>query len=120
MFYISDGIEVPENTNLVIYLYAMGHNPRYFNRVETFNPERFSKAHRVEANPYEFVPFSAGPRNCIGQKYAGLNLRIFLSTLIRSFHFEPSNEPGYKLRPMSLIVYNSSTGVRVKVSERSG
>lgn len=117
--FITDGVIIPSNTTIIIYLYGMGHNPRTHDRVDVFDPDRFSKENRENVNAYEYIPFSAGHRNCVGQKYAFLNLRIFLSTLIRKFEFEASNEPGYKLVPMSNIVYNSQTGVRVKVKQRS-
>lgn len=48
----------------------MNHNPDLFKDPENFIPERFSIETTAEkTNPFSYVPFSAGPRNCIGNFY---------------------------------------------------
>lgn len=54
---------LPAGCNIVIPIYFMGHNSQLFPDAETFNPERSFKAD----SHFAYVPFSAGPRNCIGQ-----------------------------------------------------
>ena len=59
-----DGQKIPPGTNVILLNYHIHRDRDYFHDPHTFRPERF------EASPqnYSFVPFSAGPRNCIGQK----------------------------------------------------
>lgn len=66
IFYYSDGTIVPANSNIALFLYAMGHNPKVFPDPEKFDPERFLSDARTNKDPFEYVPFSAGLRNCVG------------------------------------------------------
>lgn len=64
--YIADGKIVPAGASIGIWLFSMGYNPEVFPDPLRFNPDRFMIDARTNKNPYEYVPFSAGPRNCIG------------------------------------------------------
>lgn len=57
---------LPKGVNLVVPILAIGHNRYNFEKPFEFRPERFEAAERTEANAFDNVPFSAGPRNCIG------------------------------------------------------
>ena len=50
----------------MMLIYAMHHNPRLYPDPLVYNPERFFAIESADRHPYAFVPFSAGPRNCIG------------------------------------------------------
>lgn len=57
---------MPKGTTLVLPILAIGHSPHSFEAPYEFRPERFEAAERTRANAFDNVPFSAGPRNCIG------------------------------------------------------
>ena len=48
--------------------YLLHRDPKSFPDPDTFDPDRFSPERSQDRHPYAYVPFSAGPRNCIGQK----------------------------------------------------
>lgn len=77
------GYFIPRGSVAIIPLIFLQRHPRYFDRPEDFVPERFMEAQ--ERHPFAYVPFSAGPRNCIGIKFAQLEDKILLAHLMRSF-----------------------------------
>ena len=63
-----DGHVIPANTNVVLMKFLLHRDPKTFPNPDVFDPDRFSPNNSEKRNPYAYVPFSAGPRNCIGQK----------------------------------------------------
>lgn len=70
--------------------YIIGRNPEIFPEPERFLPERFTKENMQDKHPFSFVAFSAGPRNCIGQKFAMNELKSLLSRIVYNFKLYPS------------------------------
>lgn len=90
-----DGKVVPEDSNFNVGIILMHRDPTQFEDPERFDPERFSPERTTElSSPYAYIPFSAGPRNCIGQKFAMLELKSTLSKIIRNYRLtETGPEP---------------------------
>lgn len=65
-----EGHLVPAGTIVDIQLYVLHHLPSFWQDPEEFRPERFSPENQANTDHYAFLPFSAGPRNCIGQHFA--------------------------------------------------
>ena len=60
----------------------------------TFNPYRFVGNEYLHRNPYYYIPFSAGPRNCTGRKFAMLEMKICLYYVLKNFKVTPLQEDG--------------------------
>ena len=83
---ISDGKIVPEESSFNILIYSLHRNPEIFHNPDDFDPERFNTTDNIErTNPYSYIPFSAGPRNCIGQKFAMLEMKSTVSKILRHY-----------------------------------
>lgn len=54
---------------------------------DEFKPERFTKENFEKIHPFAYSPFSRGPRNCVGYKYAMMSMKVILAHLYRNFKF---------------------------------
>ncbi|XP_015745289.2 cytochrome P450 3A29-like [Python bivittatus] len=86
------GVTIPEGTAVMIPVFALHRIPEYWAEPEEFRPERFSKENRVNLDPYVFLPFGAGPRNCIAMRFAVLVLKVAAVILLQKFHFQTCKE----------------------------
>lgn len=66
IFIFKDGFTIPCGTNIFVSPFATHRLPRYFPDPMKFDPDRFSADNLRNMHPYAFLPFSLGPRNCIG------------------------------------------------------
>lgn len=88
------GYTVPRGATINLFSYGIHRDPDYFPQPLEFRPERFLRvdgvAHAVptEHSPFAFFPFSGGIRNCIGQKFALIEMKIVLSQVMRKFRLK--------------------------------
>ena len=78
---------IEPSTSLFNVTYFIHMDPKHFDEPEKYKPERFLTEEK--RHPFSFIPFSAGARNCIGQKFAMTELKVVLSMLLRNFNFTP-------------------------------
>ncbi|KAI9556694.1 hypothetical protein GHT06_016485 [Daphnia sinensis] len=86
-YVLSNGYKIPAGASYSIHIYALHRNEQLFPDPLAFNPERFQIDESAGRHPFAFVPFSAGPRNCIGQRFAMYEEKVIFSTLLRRFRF---------------------------------
>ena len=79
-------IKVPKGTTIHIPIHSIHYDPDYFTSPDQFKPERFFPENR-NFHPYAFIPFGAGPRSCIGIRWALLKSKLALFHTIYNFKF---------------------------------
>lgn len=83
-----NGKPVPVGTELGLNILLLHRDPKIFPCPLKFDPERFCRENAGNRSPFAFIPFSAGPRNCIGQRFALLEEKIILVWLLRQFELK--------------------------------
>ncbi|XP_045447727.1 cytochrome P450 4C1-like [Melitaea cinxia] len=84
---------IPKNSHIHILIYDLHRREDIYPEPERFIPERFLPEACSKRHAYAYIPFSAGPRNCIGQKFAMLEMMTLVSSLLRRFRLEAVTKP---------------------------
>ncbi|XP_072205197.1 cytochrome P450 3A4-like isoform X2 [Excalfactoria chinensis] len=87
-----NGVTIPKGMVVTIPAYVLHRDPTYWPNPEEFRPERFSKENGENIDPYTFLPFGAGPRNCIGMRFALLIIKVAIIVLLQNFSFKPCKD----------------------------
>lgn len=82
---VSSDLVVPAHTTVVIGTFKLHRRPDIYPNPDHFDPDNFLPEKSASRHYYSFIPFSAGPRSCVGRKYAMLKLKVILSTIMRNF-----------------------------------
>ncbi|XP_075156884.1 cytochrome P450 4g1-like [Haematobia irritans] len=76
---------VAKGSTVVLLQYFVHRRADIYPDPEKFNPDNFLPERTAGRHYYGFIPFSAGPRSCVGRKFAMLQLKVLLSTIIRNY-----------------------------------
>ncbi|XP_052867746.1 cytochrome P450 4d1-like [Anopheles cruzii] len=113
-----NGTIVPAGTTISLNIYNVHRNPKVFPDPERFDPERFSDENEVKRGPYDYIPFSAGFRNCVGQRYALLEMKVTIVKLIAAYRILPGESIDRLRLKTDLVLRPAATGIPVKLVKR--
>jgi len=108
---------IPAGCTVVVATFKLHRQPHIYPNPDVFNPDNFLPEKTASRHYYAFVPFSAGPRSCVGRKYAMLKLKILLSTILRNFRVRSTvKEEDFRLQ--ADIILKRAEGFKVKLEPR--
>ncbi|XP_023408041.2 cytochrome P450 4F3-like isoform X2 [Loxodonta africana] len=94
---LPDGRVIPKGVICLISIFGTHHNPSVWPNPEVYDPFRFDVQNTEKRSPLAFIPFSAGPRNCIGQTFAMTEMKVVLALTLLRFRVLPDDaEPRRK------------------------
>lgn len=111
---LPDGRSIPSGTIIGIVSRACHMDPKHWPDPDRFDPERFSTEASKGRHPYAFIPFSAGPRNCIGQNFAMNEMKSSVALILKRFKLFV-DEDRDKPREEHVLVLKSGNGVWLKL-----
>jgi len=113
----SRDILLPVDATIIIATFKIHRNEEVFPNPDVFNPDNFLPERSASRHYYAYVPFSAGPRSCVGRKYAMLKLKIILSTILRNFKVNSKlSEKDWKLQ--ADIILKRTDGFNISLEPR--
>jgi cytochrome P450 len=104
-------IDIPGGSMVIVYVYGAHHAQGYWESPENFAPERFTKANEKLRKPFTYLPFGGGPRVCIGNQYAMLQILMILSDLLRKYDFQLA--PGQAIEARPMVILRPKDGIRM-------
>ena len=99
-------VELEKNTLVEISTIAVHYDEQNYSNPHRFDPERFMPENKHLLNPYAYLPFGAGPRNCVGMRFAYQEAKIALAKLFQKYRFHKTDKT-----PERLVFPRNNTGL---------
>ncbi|GFU76304.1 cytochrome P450 4c3 [Trichonephila clavipes] len=114
---VIDGCLIPKGTSCGILIFMLHRDPDVFPNPEKFDPNRFLLENSTGRHPFAYIPFSAGPRNCIGQRFAVFEAVTVMATILRKFKVK-SLDPIDRIHTIDELVLRSDQPLRMTFEPR--
>ncbi|XP_037539369.1 thromboxane-A synthase isoform X2 [Nematolebias whitei] len=115
---VLNGQLLPKGMVIQIPVCFLHHDPEYWPEPEKFIPERFTPEEKANRHPFVYLPFGAGPRNCVGMRLAQLEIRMALAHLFHRYSITACSETKVPLEMKSFGTLGPKNGVFVKITRR--
>ncbi|XP_049820649.1 cytochrome P450 4C1-like [Aethina tumida] len=109
---------IPPNTGVILSFFHMHRDPNIYPDPMVYNPDRFLPEEIAKRPQYSFLPFSGGPRNCIGMKYASMLLKTTIANIVRNFRITTKHKSVSDLKLISSIVMTTAHPLDVTLHPR--
>ena len=112
------GFRLPAGWIALVIPYVLHRLPKYWDDPERFDPERFLPERSADRPKFVYLPFGAGPRQCIGNHFAMMEAQLVLATLAQRYRVHLV--PGHPVEPLALISLRPRFGMPMYIERRSG
>ncbi|CAN5218078.1 cytochrome P450 [soil metagenome] len=109
--------EIKAGAMISISPWLLHRHRRHWKEPDSFDPDRFDRDDTVTAQRQAYLPFSKGPRVCLGASFALQEAALILVTLVKRYRLDPV--PGFAPKPIGRLTVRSENGIRLIVTRRS-
>jgi cytochrome P450 len=107
------GYHIPAGSMVLLSAYVAHRHPGFWENPEGFDPDRFTPERSADRPRHAWIPFSGGPRKCIGDYFGQLEMQIVLSMILA--RYRPGLVPGHPVVPKPGITLGFRKGLRMTV-----
>jgi cytochrome P450 len=104
-------VVIPAGSMVIVHVYGAHHAPKHWPDPEMFDTDRFIKGNQKLRTPFTYLPFGGGPRGCIGNHYAMLQILMIMSDLLRKYDFQIV--PGQTIEARPMVILRPKHGIRM-------
>ena len=115
---VIDGVSFPAGVDVNIPVYAIQRDPQAFPDPVEFNPDNFSAEAKSARHAYSFTPFGMGPRQCIGFRFAMMEMKLSLGRVLQRFRFQATPETVARLEHRAMITMAPRDPLYLKIVRR--
>lgn len=112
------GYKIPEKSLVLMSMYVLQRDERFWEDAESFKPERFLAENAIKeaGNKFIYFPFGGGVRRCIGEQFAWMESVLLLATFGKKWKLKLN--PEQKIVPQPMITLRSKYGMKMKIEKR--
>ncbi|KAM7305460.1 cytochrome P450 4V2 [Ixodes scapularis] len=114
---VIDGHTIPAGVRCFVSIFSLHRNPDCYKDPDSFVPERFMSQEIMNRHPFSYIPFSGGPKNCLGQRFAMLEVKLLLAKVLLKYAIEPT-WPLEKLKITYEVILKARGGLRIHIRRR--
>jgi cytochrome P450 len=96
--------------------YLMHRSPSFWDQPDRFDPDRFATDRSAARPRYTYIPFSAGPRQCIGSAFAMMEAQLIVATIAQRYRLQSA--PGHIVEPLVSSTLHPRQGVHMTLHPR--
>ncbi|XP_048473834.1 ultra-long-chain fatty acid omega-hydroxylase isoform X1 [Rhincodon typus] len=100
---LPDGRVIPKGNTCLISIYGTHHNPAVWPDPEVYNPYRFDSTDAAKRASHAYIPFSAGPRNCIGQNFALSEMKVAVALTLHRYRLSLDTSQEVRRKPELIL-----------------
>jgi cytochrome P450 len=97
---VIDGYRIPEGSLILINQWLFHRDDRFFEAPETFRPDRWTDGFEDDLHPFAYFPFGGGPRQCLGRRFALLEMLIVVVTTLQRYRIDLAIDPPIEVDPL--------------------
>lgn len=110
------GFRIPPRSDTLLSVYSIHRHPSFWERPDSFEPERFAPNKNSKRAPCSYLPFGSGSRSCIGSRFGLMEAMLVIAVVARRFHLRLL--PSYIMEPDASLTLRPRQGLLMKVIER--